>query len=44
MSYGSAGGARAVEPHERHEAEVGTLVDQLTAWGTVLKGIRTGPP
>jgi len=75
VSYGSAGGARAVEhlrlimaevqvatvraqvmlslmsdfenysvfkPHERHEAEVGAMLEQLTTWGTALKAIRSG--
>jgi len=75
VSYGSAGGARAVEhlrlimaevqvatvraqvmlslmsdfenysvfkPHERHEAEVGAMLQQLTTWGTALKAIRSG--
>ena len=30
------------KPHQRHEAEVGAMLDQLTAWGTALKGIRAG--
>src|SRR5215203_2131378 len=75
VSYGSAGGARAVEhlrlimaevqvatvraqvmlslmsdfenysvfkPHERHEASVGAMLDQLVAWGSALKSIRAG--
>lgn len=73
VSYGSAGGARAVEnlrlvmgelqvadvraqvmlslftdfeamskfkPDPRHEAEVGTMLDQLVAWGTALRTVR----
>ena len=73
VSYGSAGGARAVEhlrlvmgelmvadvraqvmlslftdfenfsnfkPDPRHEAEVGTMLDQVIAWGEALKGMR----
>ena len=73
VSYGSAGGARAVEhlrlvmaevqiatvraqvmlslatdfenysvfkPHQRHEAEVTTLLDQLVSWATAMKTVR----
>lgn len=73
VSYGSAGGARAVEslrlvmgelmvadvraqvmlslatdfenysvfkPAERHEKALGTVLDQLVAWSTALKGLR----
>jgi NAD(P)H-dependent FMN reductase len=73
VSYGSAGGARAVEqlrlvmgelmvadvraqvmlslftdfenfskfkPDSRHEAEVGTMLDQVIAWGQALKDVR----
>jgi NAD(P)H-dependent FMN reductase len=73
VSYGSAGGARAVEqlrlvmgelmvadvraqvmlslftdfenfskfkPDRRHEAEVNTMLDQVIAWGSALKGVR----
>jgi NAD(P)H-dependent FMN reductase len=75
VSYGSAGGARAVEhlrlimaevqiatvraqvmlslmtdfenysafkPADRHEASVGTMLDQLITWGNALKAVRTG--
>jgi NAD(P)H-dependent FMN reductase len=73
VSYGSAGGTRAVEslrlvmgelmiadvraqvmlslatdfenykvfnPAERHEKSLGTMLDQLVAWGTALKTVR----
>ena len=73
VSYGSAGGARAVEqlrlimaelqiadvraqvmlslasdfenyavftPHARHEKTLGTVLDQVTAWGTAMKTLR----
>jgi NAD(P)H-dependent FMN reductase len=74
VSYGSAGGVRAVEhmrlvvaelmmasvrshvslslftdfenfsafkPHPRHRDELGVLLDQLIAWGNVLRGLRS---
>lgn len=77
VSYGSAGGVRAVEhlravmaelmiadvrahvslslftdfenfsvfkPAARHESEVGTLVDQLIAWGSALRSLRHASP
>jgi NAD(P)H-dependent FMN reductase len=77
VSYGSAGGARAVEqlrlvmgelmiadvraqvmlslftdfenlsklkPDPRHEAEVGTMLDQVIAWGVALKAVRAKAP
>jgi len=73
VSYGGAGGARAVEqlrlimaelqiadvraqvllslatdfenysvfrPHVRHEKTLGTVLDQVTAWGTAMKTLR----
>jgi NAD(P)H-dependent FMN reductase len=73
VSYGSAGGARAVEnlrlvlgelmvadvrvsvllslfedfenysvfkPHERHEATVNAMLDQVVSWSTALKTVR----
>jgi NAD(P)H-dependent FMN reductase len=73
VSYGSAGGARAVEqlrlvmgelqvadvraqvmlslftdfenfsefkPHQRHEASVNTMIDQVVAWGGALRTLR----
>jgi NAD(P)H-dependent FMN reductase len=75
VSYGSAGGVRAVEclrlimgelqvadvraqvslllsadfenfstfkPREQHAKTLGTMLDQLVAWGTAMKGIRAG--
>lgn len=77
VSYGSAGGARAVEqlrlvmgelmvadvraqvmlslftdfanlskfdPDPRHETEVGTMLDQVIAWGEALKAVRAKAP